>query len=134
MVQKEVGDRLNAKVSSEDYGALSIEIQYLFDVKQEMNVSRNVFYPVPNVDSVVISLTPKISRDRQYEDRLFTLIKNSFRMRRKTLHNNLKDIYSAEIIEKIYKQLNIDENIRAQQLSIDDFIEINDIVEKEISL
>ena len=59
MVQKEVADRFRAGVGSEDYNALSIIVQYLFDVKQEMNVSKNVFYPSPKVDSAVISFVPK---------------------------------------------------------------------------
>ena len=124
MVQKEVGDRIAAKVNDEEYGALSIEIQYLFDVRNEMNVSRNVFYPVPNVDSIVISLTPDRDRNYEYEKRFFEFVKNSFRMRRKTLHNNLKDLYDTYILNEMYDALNIDDNIRAQQLTIDDFINI----------
>lgn len=128
MVQKEVGERLSASVGSEEYSALSIEIQYLYEVKKEMDVSRKVFYPSPNVDSIVVSLRPIRERNREYEEKLFTLIKNCFRMRRKTLHNNLKDLYSAEDISRIYEELGLDENIRAQQLDIDTFIRISDIL------
>lgn len=128
MIQKEVGDRLVAKVGSEDYSALSIEIQYLYEVKKELDVSRNVFYPSPNVDSVVISFKPIRDRNKKYEEELFSLIKNSFRMRRKTLYNNLKDLYPLENINKIFNELNIDNNIRAQQLSLDDFISIHKIL------
>ena len=70
MVQKEVADRFRAGVGSEDYNALSIIVQYLFDVKQEMNVSKNVFYPSPKVDSAVISFVPKKERDFVYEEML----------------------------------------------------------------
>lgn len=128
MVQKEVGDRLNAKVGSEDYSALSIEVQYLYDVKNELNVSRNVFYPVPNVDSAVISFTPIRERDAEFEKTFFELVKNCFRMRRKTLHNNLKDFYDQELIEKIYEETGIDQKIRAQQLSLDDFMKIHQVI------
>ena len=129
MVQKEVGDRIGAKFNDEEYSALSIEIQYLFDVKNEMNVSRNVFYPVPNVDSIVISLTPKRDRDYEYEKRFFEFVKNCFRMRRKTLYNNLKELYEVNNIVNMFERLNISDNIRAQQLNIDDFINIFNILD-----
>ena len=122
MVQKEVGDRLNASVGSEDYGALSIEVQYLYDVKLEMNVSKNVFYPQPNVDSAIISFTPKTQRNREFENKFFALVKNCFRMRRKTLNNNLKDIFDAETIDRIYLEMKLDRNIRAEQLSLQDYL------------
>ena len=124
MVQKEVGDRLSAKPGSEDYGALSIEVQYLYEVKQEMNVSRKVFYPEPNVDSAIISFKPIRERNREFEEGFFAFVKNSFRMRRKTLYNNLKDIYEKEKIEKMFDDLNIDPNIRAQQIDLDTFMKI----------
>ena len=124
MVQKEVGDRLSAKAGSEDYGALSIEVQYLYDVKQEMNVSRKVFYPEPKVDSAIISFTPIRERDREFEEGFFELVKNSFRMRRKTLYNNLKDLYSSEELEKMYFELGLNSRIRAQQIDLYTFIEI----------
>lgn len=124
MVQKEVGDRLNASKGSEDYGALSIEVQYLYDVRMEMSVSRKVFYPEPQVDSAIISFTPIRERDRDFEAGFFSFVKNSFRMRRKTLYNNLKDLYEKEALEKMFSDLNIPDNIRAQQIDIDTFIMI----------
>ena len=128
MVQKEVGDRLNAKVGGEDYGALSIEVQYLYDVKLEMNISKNVFYPQPNVDSAIISFVPKRERDREFEKRFFELIKNCFRMRRKTLNNNLKDIFDSNTIDRIYMKMNLNKNIRAEQLSLDDYLKMYKVI------
>ena len=121
MVQKEVGERLGAAVNSADYGALSIEVQYLYDVVKQFNVPRTVFYPQPNVDSMVLSLLPKRKRDRAFEQQLFTLVKNCFRMRRKTLYNNLKDLYDPEMIAEIYAQLSLPENVRAQELTLEDY-------------
>ena len=124
MVQKEVGDRICAKAGSEDYGALSIEVQYLYDVKTKMDVSRKVFYPQPNVDSAIISFRPIREKDKAFEEGFFTLVKNSFRMRRKTLYNNLKDLYDKKQLENMYFKLNLDSNIRAQQIDLDKFIGI----------
>ncbi len=130
MVQKEVAERLNARPSDEEYSALSVEVGYLFDVRNEMNVSRKVFYPMPNVDSAVISFTPVRERDREFEKKFFELVKNCFRMRRKTLHNNLKDLYDETTIAAVYEKTGFDEKIRAQQLSVDDFLKLYDAIYK----
>ncbi|MBQ0035926.1 MAG: ribosomal RNA small subunit methyltransferase A [Firmicutes bacterium] len=128
MVQREVADRFNAKVNSEDYSALSIIVQYLYDVKYEMSIPKNVFYPAPKVDSAVISFTPKVERDAEFEKKLFGLIKNSFAMRRKTLHNNFIQFLDKETIEKIYSDLHFDKNVRAQELTLSDFLKINELL------
>ena len=130
MIQKEVADRIQAKCNSSEYGSLSLQIQYLYDVRYEMNVSKNVFYPKPNVDSAVISLTPKINR--KYNSALFDLIRDCFRMRRKTLRNNLKDVYADFLIDSIYKELEIDDNIRPQELTLEMYIKMYEIIGKEI--
>jgi len=129
MVQKEVADRFEAKVGSEDYNALTILVNYLYNVKLVTNVSRHVFYPSPNVDSAVISFTPKIQRNKEYEKGLFELIKYSFMKRRKTLYNNLKDYLDMELIKKIYSECNLKETVRAQELTIDDYIKIYKVIQ-----
>ena len=128
MVQKEVADRLKAEKGSEDYGALSIEVQYLYSVKAEMNVPSNVFYPAPKVDSTVVSITPIRERDHEFEEKFFELVKNCFRMRRKTLHNNLKDLYDEETIRRVYQECGFRENVRAQELGLDDFINMYNVL------
>lgn len=130
MVQKEVGERFKAKLGEEDYNALSIIVQYLYDVKNIMNVSRNVFYPSPKVDSAVISFVPKCKRNFIYEKGLFSFIENCFRNRRKTLHNNLKLFINENLIEKLYKELKLEENIRPQEIDIDTFIKMYEVYRK----
>ena len=56
MMQKEVADRFKANVNSPDYSSLSLIVQYLYDVKYEMSVSKNVFYPSPKVENTVFFL------------------------------------------------------------------------------
>ena len=128
MVQKEVADRFNAKVNSEDYNALSLIVQYLFDVKLEMNVSKNCFYPAPQVDSAVVSFTPKRKRNFKYEEGLFDFIEKCFMKRRKTLNNNLKEFLDVDTINSIYNKLNLKENVRAQELLLDDFINMYEVI------
>ena len=113
MVQKEVGDRFKAKPNSKEYNSLSIYLNYYFDIKKILDVSRNVFIPKPNVDSIVLELTKKENRFKLNNSKLFfKLVKDSFNQKRKTLKNNLKD-YNLDII-----------NVRAEQLSIDVFVAI----------
>lgn len=128
MVQKEVADRFNAPVNTEDYNALSIIVQYLFNVKLEMNVSKSCFNPVPQVDSAVVSFSPKIERNFEYEKGLFAFIEKCFAKRRKTLNNNFKDFLDKETIEKVYQKLELKENVRAQELTLDEFIKIYGVI------
>ena len=76
----------------------------------------------------IISFTPKTQRNREFENKFFALVKNCFRMRRKTLYNNLKGIFEDDLINKIFSSLNIKENIRAEELSLEDFQNIYKVI------
>lgn len=124
MVQKEVGDRFKALPNSKDYGSLSVYLNYYFNVKKLMDVSRNIFVPKPNVDSIVVEFTKKDNQYKVIDEKLFfELIKNSFKQKRKTLRNNLKG-YDLEKIEEVLNKHNMDLSVRAEQLPIDVFVEI----------
>ena len=128
MVQKEVAERFKAKVNSDDYNALTLIVQYLYDVKYEMTVSKNVFYPSPKVDSAVVSFVPKRERDFSYEKSLFTFIEKCFVQRRKTLHNNLKEFLSEEEINNLYQKINLSQKIRAQEIELETFIKMYEVI------
>lgn len=124
MVQKEVGDRLKAQPGSKDYNSLSIYISYYFNVKKLMDVSRNIFLPKPNVDSIVIELSKKENKYKlKNENVFFKLVRDSFVQKRKTLRNNLK-AYDLKIIEKVLNKYGYDLSVRAENLSIDIFVDI----------
>lgn len=124
MVQREVGDRFKAKPGSKDYNSLSVYLNYYFDVKKLLDVSRNVFIPKPNVDSIIIEFSKKANLYKLKDNKLFfSLVKDSFNQKRKTLRNNLKG-YDLEKIEEILTKYNFDLSVRAEQLSIDIFVEI----------
>ena len=124
MVQKEVGNRFKANPNTKDYGSLSVFIKYYFDVKKILDVSKNVFIPKPNVDSIVVEF---INNENKFElkdkDLFFKLVKDAFKQKRKTLKNNLTD-YDLEKIESILNKHGLDLNTRAEQLSINLFVEI----------
>ncbi len=124
MVQKEVGDRFKANVGTKDYNSLSIYLNYYFNVKKIMDISRNIFIPKPNVDSIVVEFTKKEnSYNLKNEELFFKLIRDSFTQKRKTIRNNLKN-YDLNTIEEILKKHNQDLNTRAEQITIETFVEI----------
>ena len=123
MVQKEVGDRFKAKPNTEYYNSLSVYLNYYFDVKKVLDISRNVFLPKPNVDSIVVEFTRKELKYLKNPDLFFKLVRDSFTQKRKNLRNNLKG-YDLNRIEEILKKHNFDLTVRAEQLSIDIFIDI----------
>ena len=126
MVQKEVGDRFTAKPNTKDYNSLSIFINYYFNVSKLFLVSKNIFIPKPNVDSIVLKLEKKdILTKPINEEIFFKLIRDSFIQKRKTLKNNLKDYDFNKILEVLNKN-NYKDNVRAEALPIEVFIEISD--------
>lgn len=124
MVQKEVGDRFNAKPNTKNYNSLSIFIQYNYNVRKLIDVSKNVFIPKPNVDSIVIEMSKKEKAPVKNIDLFYKLIKDSFTQKRKTIKNNLKN-YNLIKIEEVLKKYGYDLTVRAEQLPIEIFIEIS---------
>ncbi|MBQ2946982.1 MAG: 16S rRNA (adenine(1518)-N(6)/adenine(1519)-N(6))-dimethyltransferase RsmA [Bacilli bacterium] len=125
MVQKEVGDRFKAKPNTKEYNSLSIYLNYYFDVKKLLDISKNVFIPKPNVDSIVVEFTKKNNIFKLKDEKLFfNLVKDSFTQKRKTIKNNLKK-YNLEKIEEILKKYNFDLSVRAEQLPIEVFVDIS---------
>ena len=131
MVQKEVGDRFKAKPGSKNYGSLSVFLNYYFNVSKVMDVSRTVFLPTPNVDSIVVSLSPKKEKfDLEDEQLFFKLVKDSFKQKRKTIKNNLKE-YDLEVVEKVLNKFDYDLSVRAEKLSIEIFVELSNELHKK---
>jgi 16S rRNA (adenine1518-N6/adenine1519-N6)-dimethyltransferase len=128
MIQKEVLERLLAKPGSKSYNALSIVLQYHADASKMMDVKRHMFHPIPNVDSAVIRLVKRTSGliEQDHEALFLKIVKEAFRQKRKTLLNNLHEGFDipkvqleAFLIEQGYRA-----DVRAEQLSIDDFIKL----------
>jgi 16S rRNA (adenine1518-N6/adenine1519-N6)-dimethyltransferase len=125
MVQKEVGDRFSSKPKSKEYSSITVYLNYYFDIKKEFIVSKNVFYPRPNVDSMIISLSKKNTIIKPIDENKFlNLVRDSFRFKRKTLKNNLYD-YDWDKIKAYLIDNNINELVRAEELSLSDYINIS---------
>ena len=125
MMQKEVGERFSAKPGNKAYGSITVFLNYYFDIKKEFMVSRNLFTPKPNVDSVVVTLTMKNGRIANNEDLFFKIVRSAFQYKRKNIRNNLKN-YDLKLIEEVLKKYNLDLTVRAEQLDLDIFIDIAD--------
>lgn len=124
MVQKEVGDRFKASPGSKDYGSLSVFLNYYFEVHKLLDVSRNVFLPKPNVDSIVVEFKKRKERYTLKDENIFfQLIRDSFTQKRKTLKNNLKN-YPQEPLRNVLQKYDYDFTIRAEQLPIEVFVEM----------
>ena len=125
MVQKEVGNRFSAKPGTKEYGSLSIYLNYYFNIKKVLDISKNVFIPKPNVDSIVVEFIKKNElKELKNQELFFKLVRDSFKQKRKTLRNNLKE-YNLEKVEEVLNKYNLDLSVRAEALPIDIFIDIS---------
>jgi 16S rRNA (adenine1518-N6/adenine1519-N6)-dimethyltransferase len=126
MLQKEVALRLAAKVSTNDYGRLSVMVQYYCRVEYLFDVPPTAFYPPPKVDSSIIQLVPYQQLPHQATDpALFaTVVKQAFSQRRKTLRNSLKSMMTDDI----WAMLPISSTARAENLSVGEFVQIANLL------
>lgn len=126
MLQKEVVDRITAKPGSKDYGRLSIMIGYSCETRALFNVPPSAFNPPPKVDSSIVYLRPYselpfIAKD---EALLGKLVHTAFSQRRKTLRNNIKALIDPDLVTAI----GIDVGLRPEQISIEDYVKIANIM------
>lgn len=128
LVQKEVAERFSAKPGSKAYGSLTVYLNYYFNINYLFDVSKFAFNPVPKVESAVINFERKDKKiELKSENFFFKLINDAFKMKRKTLKNNLIN-YDWSKIKNYLKKNNLEENIRAEELSLENFIDIANIL------
>ena len=131
--QKELADRISAEPGSKDWAPISIFHQCFFDIRRVMSISGGAFFPPPNVKSATLLFDahPKynIPRWENFEQ----IVRQSFRQRRKLLSNNLSQLpgMSRFRILEIYEQLGFSPDVRAEQLSITDFLRLEALISGE---
>jgi 16S rRNA (adenine1518-N6/adenine1519-N6)-dimethyltransferase len=129
MVQNEVADRLCAVAGTAEYGAITVTCARYGKVKKLFDVPKSCFYPMPSVDSAVVTLIPAEKEEIfcKDEELLTKVIRATFNQRRKTLVNALsaeiKSHSKAELAEIIVK-CGFREDIRGEKLTLRDFAEI----------
>jgi len=137
MIQKEVADRLAAKAGTKDYGAISVAVQYRAEVTPVRLVSPESFHPVPKVWSSVIALNLRAEPPVQVSDeaRFFHLVHGAFCQRRKTFINSASSHpplgADKETLKAVLNELNINENIRGESLSMSQFAEISRLLQQK---
>lgn len=129
MVQKEVADRMLATEKDKGYSSLSVFVKYYSDAKKVTNVPKSVFMPQPKIDSTVLKLDLRKYTDEVDENKLFALIHAGFNKRRKTILNSLSDAVEKDKLRLAFEKLGIKDNLRAENLSLDDFINLAKIIE-----
>ncbi|MBQ8270036.1 MAG: 16S rRNA (adenine(1518)-N(6)/adenine(1519)-N(6))-dimethyltransferase RsmA [Bacteroidaceae bacterium] len=129
MIQKEVGERLAAAPGTKAYGILSILIQLWYDVEYLFTVHENVFSPPPKVKSAVVLMKRNSRTTLPCNEELFKkIVKSTFNQRRKKMRNSIQQIVGKE--SPLLGNPTLDK--RPEQLSIDDFIELTQQVEREL--
>ena len=119
MMQKEAADRFFAKPKDRVYGPMTVLAGYYFEVKELISLSREAYYPKPEVDSTVLQFTRK---DTAYLPKLGRVVNAAFAMRRKTLQNNLKAAgFTADEIQTVCENSGISPSARGEALSVEEF-------------
>ena len=130
MVQKEVAERICATNKSSNYGILSIMCEYYAERYIKRIVKKDLFYPIPKVDSAIVHLKIRNDIDRNFAKKLHKILQISFAMKRKTLVNNLMSGMNfsrenaIEVLEKIGKY----PNARAEELTLEEWINFVNLI------
>ena len=126
MVQAEVADRLAAKPNSKEYGIPSVKAAWWADVTGAGSVSRNIFWPQPNVDSKLVGFTRRATPgDEELRKKVFAIIDLAFAQRRKMLRSALSSMYGGSgAAEAHLSKAGIDPTLRGEALDISAFCAI----------
>ncbi len=133
LVQKEVALRLCSKPGSTHFGALSVRVQYLAECQFICDVPAKAFQPPPKVDSAVIRLRPRSQITPARNPRhLETLVKVGFSSKRKMLRNNLKSLVDGDQLTRLLEQLKVNPQVRAEDLSVEQWIALSNELQTEL--
>jgi 16S rRNA (adenine1518-N6/adenine1519-N6)-dimethyltransferase len=131
MFQREVADRLTASAGGKTYGALTVLIQYHARITRLLDVSRNVFYPRPKVDSALVELDfQKPYPRRALNESVFeAVVRGAFAHRRKTILNSLKiGRWGREELLSCMEACGVNPETRAERLGMEEFLCLGDSV------
>ena len=134
MIQKEVADRLAEIPGGKNTGAITYTVYYYGEAEKLLEVPNTAFIPEPSVTSEVIKINirkepaVKVNNEKEF----FKLIKIAFLQRRKTLLNSLTNngVATKEVLLEILKSLKIDEKIRSEKLTIEQFANLSNYLYK----
>lgn len=122
MVQDEVARRFTASPGHSEYGSFTVFLKFYSNPHYAFHVSRNCFYPIPNVESAVVLIDLKQPLMDSDHYSFFKLTRTSFEHRRKMLRSSLKSLYSADRITSALTALGLNPQARPEELSVEAFI------------
>lgn len=122
MTQREVGDRLAATAGSKIYGLSSVLVGFHATATTAGRISRNVFFPAPSVDSVLVRIERRSDRPAELEAAFVSVARAAFGQRRKNIRNSLSAIAPVTEVERALAAASIDPASRAESLEVSDFI------------
>jgi 16S rRNA (adenine1518-N6/adenine1519-N6)-dimethyltransferase len=122
MVQREVGERLAAGPGSKSYGAVSVKVAYFAEATLLRRIPPSVFWPEPQVESVLVRIVPRDPAIRVGRERLFRVIDEGFAQRRKTMANALVRLgVERPVAASMLEACGADARVRAESLSLQQF-------------
>jgi 16S rRNA (adenine1518-N6/adenine1519-N6)-dimethyltransferase len=134
MIQEEVARRFIGTPSSPEYSSLTVFLNYYSDPKYCFKVSKHCFYPSPKVDSAVVQLElhepPLVSNETKF----FQMTRTSFEHRRKMLRGSLRELYVSASIEKALITIHKTPKARPEELSLNEFIDLFELLESELKI
>jgi len=134
MVQKEVAERLASNSGGKEYGAITVAVQSVADIKVTRIVKRDMFFPSPNVDSAVVRMDFNKNKYDITDKELFRkTVKYAFSSRRKQLQNNISAFFniSKEKAMELIERTGADKNARAETLSVGQFVKLANLLYEE---
>lgn len=129
MLQKEVALRLAAEPGTGDYGALSVRVQTLYEAQPMRIAPPEMFHPRPEVDSCVIRLKRLADPpSAEYRKKLSRIVRLAFGQRRKKMIKQLAGTFGRDVMDEIYREVGLPEDIRAERVSVVQFRRITDLL------
>lgn len=137
LLQREFVQRLIAKPGNKNYGSITIFAGIYLEIKEKFIVPKQVFYPIPQIDSQLIVITPKkVSEEQTWlQDKKWvsSIVRSIFFSRRKKLSSSLKQSpfysFEPELIRRLFRHFNWNDNIRGEEVSIDQALKLLSLVQ-----
>jgi len=124
MVQDEVARRFTAVPGTSEYSSFTVFLNFYCKPKYAFQVSKNCFYPIPNVQSAIVVLELKDPPKVSNVDRFFELTRTAFEHRRKMLRGSLKELYESAKVTEALEKLGLNPLARPEELSLDQFLKL----------
>ena len=130
MLQKEVVQRICAKIGDKNYGRLAIMLNLLCDTKMLFEVNKMVFSPPPKITSAIVQIIPNAEKIEKYFEKnnlkkFEKVVQQAFNQRRKMLKSSLKGAFINQDLAEIFAQCDIAGTKRAEEITIEEFWKIS---------